>query len=964
MPACVNDDPDNDPEGQHENYDTTGDAFEINPQAPSLPSTDILAPANSSSTVIAGRYQLLKKIGQGGMGEVWIAQQTQPVKRRVAIKLIRPGMVSKAFIARFEQERQALAMMDHPNIAKVLDAGVAANGAPYLVMEYVNGEQLNKYCDSARLSPRDRLELFVPICQAVQHAHQKGIVHRDLKPANILVALVDGKPVPKVIDFGVAKATGGKLTNETLSTDFGAVVGTLEYMAPEQAGKGNEDIDTRADIYSLGVILYELLTGLRPLDGDRLRKAALSEMIRIIREDDPSRPSTRLSSCESLPSLAAMRQTNPSKLMAELQGELDWVVMKCLEKSRDRRYETANGLARDIERYLSQQPVEARPPTHSYRVKKFIARNRGSVGAVAVCLALFIAGFVGTALGLLEARRQTAVAVTKSEIAQNALLSETQAREAAEKANRQAFDALESFSDSLMEDLLGSKETLSSIDRAVLENAERQWTLFAESKGATREARVISAEGAKNLSKIQEKLGLNQAAEANNRKSLTIWESVAMENPNDREIQIKLAKSHQSLGAILRLNGSRKEAGQHFQTAAELFAKLVSDKADDLLEAEHANSCTSSGNSARDFGHWQEAERYYTMALSIQEKLSAQNPDHLSFLESAAGSRWALAGLYKRQDKLEEAEVQYRQTLQDYAALASADKRSREYRINHANLHRELGDLLCQKEDDQEAAEQLSQAVSSLASIAKEFPSVPSYRLNLGRAQRDYANVLGYLNQAEAAEDQFQQSIAIFQQLTKDDPANLPHQADHGITLRMCALFQDNCGKTEEALQLFGQAIQVLTAAYAQDPKITLTQRALCRGHEQRALTLDRIDRHKEALADWDQVLKLCEQHMLHIHRSQRVDSLLRSGSVEQAMQEIEDLAQVETPNPFHWFRFAKLYALASETLPARRDELRDQSIALLKKAINLGFADEQRLKEDRDLAPLKTHAGFPELAK
>ena len=314
------------------------------------------------SVLIAGRYTLQQKIGEGGMGEVWVAKQSEPVKRKVALKLIKPGMDSRAVLQRFEQERQALAMMDHPNIAKVLDAGMTPNGQPFFVMELVNGLPLDKFCDEMKLTTRERLELFVPICQAVQHAHQKGIVHRDLKPANILVTMIDAKPVPKVIDFGVAKATAGRLTDESMSTQFGSVVGTLEYMSPEQAGFSGEDIDTRADIYSLGVILYELLTGLRPIDAKRLKNAALTEMIRIIREEEPSKPSTRLSTDESLPSLAALRHTEPRKLMALLRGELDWVVMKCLEKHRERRYETASGLARDIQRYLADEAVEARPP--------------------------------------------------------------------------------------------------------------------------------------------------------------------------------------------------------------------------------------------------------------------------------------------------------------------------------------------------------------------------------------------------------------------------------------------------------------------------------------------------------------------------------------------------------------------------------------------------------------------------
>ncbi|MBL8823610.1 MAG: serine/threonine protein kinase [Planctomycetia bacterium] len=385
------------------------------------------SPEPSPGIVIAGRYTLEQKLGEGGMGEVWVAKQSKPVKRKVALKLIKAGMDSKSVVQRFEQERQALAMMDHPNIARVLDGGITENRQPFFVMELVNGLSLNKFCDEAKLGINERLELFVPICQAVQHAHQKGIVHRDLKPANILVTMIDGKPVPKVIDFGVAKATGGKLTDESMSTQFGAIIGTLEYMSPEQAGFSNQDVDTRADIYSLGVILYELLTGLRPFDSKRLKQVALDEVIRIIREEEPSKPSTRLSTAESLPSLAAVRHIEPAKLTALLRGELDWVVMKCLEKQRDRRYETANGLVRDIQRYLSDEAVEARPPNTGYRLKKFIIRNRGKLLATSLVFLALVAGIAGTTWGLIEANYQTGQARQETRAKDQALI-QTQKR--------------------------------------------------------------------------------------------------------------------------------------------------------------------------------------------------------------------------------------------------------------------------------------------------------------------------------------------------------------------------------------------------------------------------------------------------------------------------------------------------------------------------------------------------------
>jgi serine/threonine protein kinase/WD40 repeat protein len=367
----------------------------------------VAAPAaeEGPGTVI-GPYKLLELIGEGGMGAVWMAEQREPLQRKVALKIIKAGMDSHQVVARFEAERQALALMDHPNIAKVFDGGTTAGSRPYFVMELVKGTPITKYCDEHRLTPRERLELFVPVCQAIQHAHQKGIIHRDVKPANVLVAPYDGRPVPKVIDFGVAKATGQRLTERTVFTGFGAVVGTLEYMSPEQAELNNQDIDTRADIYALGVLLYELLTGTTPFSRERLKQTAFTEVLRIIREEEPPRPSMRLSrSKDTLPSISAQRHTEPARLTKEVCGELDWIVMKALEKDRNRRYETANGLAMDVQHYLADDPVEACPPSMGYRLRKFMRRNKRPVSAVSLVLLALVVGIIGTTLGLVRAER-------------------------------------------------------------------------------------------------------------------------------------------------------------------------------------------------------------------------------------------------------------------------------------------------------------------------------------------------------------------------------------------------------------------------------------------------------------------------------------------------------------------------------------------------------------------------------
>jgi len=350
-----------------------------------------------------GPYKLLQKLGEGGMGTVFMAEQEAPVRRRVALKIIKAGMDSAHVSARFEQERQALAVMDHPNIAKVLDAGTTLNGLPYFVMELVKGIPITKYCDQEHLTTQERLELFVPVCLAVQHAHQKGIIHRDLKPSNVIIALYDGKPVPKVIDFGVAKAISQKLTEKTMFTEVGQMIGTLEYMAPEQAELNNVDIDTRVDIYSLGVILYELLTGTPPFTSKQLRSAAFGEMLRIIREVEPPKPSTKLSSSEELPAIAFQRKLEPKHLTRLVRGDLDWIVMKALAKDRSRRYATPAGFAEDIERYLADEPVLAGPPSAGYRVRKFVRRNRGRVLAASLVVLAMVGGVIGSTIGFLRA---------------------------------------------------------------------------------------------------------------------------------------------------------------------------------------------------------------------------------------------------------------------------------------------------------------------------------------------------------------------------------------------------------------------------------------------------------------------------------------------------------------------------------------------------------------------------------
>ena len=602
--------------------------------------------AEAAGAVVAGRYKLLQPIGEGGMGTVWMADQTEPVKRRVAVKLIRTERgQSKTILSRFEAERQAIALMDHPNIAKLLDAGTTDAGAPFFVMELVRGVPLNEHCDTHKLSVPDRLALFVQICGAVQHAHQKGVIHRDLKPSNILVESHDGKPVPKVIDFGLAKATTGlQLTEHTLFTGFGSVMGTPLYMAPEQATFNAVDVDTRADVYALGVILYELLTGTTPLTRDTIKKAALDEMLRLIREQDAPTPSSRLSTSDSKPSVAANRQTEPAKLGRFVKGELDWIVLKALAKDRDRRYESATGFARDIERFLNHEPVTAGPPSARYRLKKFVRRNRPQVIAAGLVLFVLVAGIAGTTWGLLEARRQEAEARRHEGIAreeagkkESALQSEVEQRKiatanevravAAAAAQKKATERAERVMSFLATKLLGQADPSENpvgdkltvrqlLDRAAAEIDKEG--LPPEAEGPIRAV----------IGKTYAGLGLDHLAEPHLR--MAVAQAIRAEGP-DSDAAIDATND---LVFVLRAVDKAAEAER---LTRELLARVQERKGDDgkVLDVKNALAVI-----LQDTGHLDEAIRLFREALAATE--AAKGRDAETTLVSAVNLVTAL----------------------------------------------------------------------------------------------------------------------------------------------------------------------------------------------------------------------------------------------------------------------------------------------------------------------------------
>jgi serine/threonine protein kinase/tetratricopeptide (TPR) repeat protein len=584
----------------------------IEPGAP--PSVDVPPLAEGPGTVI-GPYKLLEPIGEGGMGVVYMAEQMKPVRRKLALKIIKPGMDTKQVIARFEAERQALALMDHPNIARVLDAGAIGSGRPYFVMELVKGIPITDYCDRNRLVIEDRLVLFAQICQAVQHAHQKGIIHRDLKPSNVLVTLIDGAAVPKVIDFGVAKAMGQQLTEKTLFTGFAQLIGTPLYMSPEQAEFSGVDVDTRSDIYELGVLLYELLTGTTPFDAETFRTAAYDEIRRIIREEEPPKPSTRISTLEAVAAtVSSNRKSDPRSLGKLMRGELDWIVMKALEKDRNRRYDTANALVADLRRYLGHEPVEAGPPSTWYRLRKAARRNRTALVAAAVVATALVAGTAVSTWQAIKAIR-------------------------AEEAARAEVDKATEINDFLIGDLLlrAFQASNSVSDRIKLEEVLDQ---DADRVGLRFHARPLLEAGLRStIGYIYNVLGATDKSRRQYALALKIYQR------EKGPWAVETANAMIGLGTALHREGHLSEAETLMRPAVDNLHRTLGVEHRDTLFAmlRLARLCESLGKLA-------EAETLTAQVLEVSRRVLGE--EHLETLKAMT----SLARYYIKQGKLSQAE--------------------------------------------------------------------------------------------------------------------------------------------------------------------------------------------------------------------------------------------------------------------------------------------------------------------
>jgi serine/threonine protein kinase len=708
------------------------------------------APAGEIRGIIIGPYKLLEPIGEGGMGTVWMAEQTHPIQRRVAVKVIKAGMDSRQVLARFEAERQALALMEHPNIAKVLDAGRTPSGQPYFVMELVKGRPITSYCDEKRLGVRERLALFGDVCRAVQHAHQKGIIHRDLKPSNVLVAPYDGKHVVKVIDFGVAKAAGQRLTDKTLFTGFGALVGTPEYMSPEQSEVNNQDIDTRSDIYSLGVLLYELLTGSTPLTRKRLREAALEEVLRVIREEEPPRPSTRLSeSKDSLPSISAQRQTEPAKLTRLVRGELDWIVMKALEKDRNRRYETASGLAMDVQRYLTNEPVQACPPSTWYRLRKLARRNKGMLTATAV---VFLSLIAGTAIATWQAVRAT--------------LAERQAL----AGFRMARDAVDPSFTQVSQSALLKARGLEKFRRDEIQRAREFYERFVRERFDTPEARHDLGLAHLRLAEIDRELGDYPAAEESAGRAIAIFGALASAPTGRPEHRSDLAAAYVALALIHSDSAQPEPAEAAYRQAVAIQESELAAHPDSPSHRYALANILATSNIIFGRAGRLDGEPMLRRALDLLQKGGGDGASGIEYRSLLARTQMNLGQVNTIRGRHDEAETALKEAVRLYGLLArSRPDAGPEDWQSLARSQALLGRAYTYKEKFRfgEDEEIMQQALQTFERLAHDHPDVREFGYDLARCTLELAKTAEKSGRLDVALARYDKAISILDEAVR-----------------------------------------------------------------------------------------------------------------------------------------------------------------------------------------------------
>jgi serine/threonine protein kinase/tetratricopeptide (TPR) repeat protein len=910
-------------------------------------------PTEGPDIVIAGRYKLIERIGEGGMGTVWMAQQQEPVKRLVAVKLIKSGMDSRAVLARFEAERQALAIMDHPNIAKVYDAGTSG-GSPFFVMELVKGVPITKYCDENRLTPRQRLELFVPVCQAIQHAHQKGIIHRDIKPSNVLIARYDDRPVPKVIDFGVAKATGQRLSEHSAHTGFGAVIGTVEYMSPEQASFNQLDVDTRSDIYSLGVLLYELLTGTPPFTRKELEHAGVMEMLRLIREEEPSKPSAKLSSAETLPALAAKRGTEPKRLTKLVRGELDWIVMKALEKDRSRRYESASGLAVDIQRYLTDEPVQAGPPSAWYRMRKFARRHKLVLTTSSLVAATLVVGIVVSTWQAVRATRAEHHAQQQQGIAE---------------ANfRHALRAVDRYFNQVSNSPELRAEGLERLRQDLLRTAKEFYDKFVEERGDDPTLRVELGTAHLELGDIAEVLGSSAEALRHYEAAATIFGSLIQEADGNPGALRGLASSHNGQGTVLRRLRQWDKAEASHEQAIALRERLVADHPNNaIFRMDLAGAYNDLGILLGDRERSADAEKAHQKAVTIVERLVAQHPDILRYRITLAKDLRNLGLLCSKNGRYPEAEQYYDKVLPLAQRLYQDHPRDPQCLDTLAVCHNDLGIVYWNTQRLAEAEKAYQEAIRLQQQLARIHPLVMLYQRNLAQQWLYLAALYHTSKRWAEAEPAYHQALTIFDRLVRDFPDALHHQRDLAAVYGNLGELELERGRPALALEWSAKGRPLLEGVLRRDPGEPVARTFLRNDFQRSASAFTKLGRHQESISAWNRAVELAEGAKRTQNRLSRAFARVRAEQYVEAIAEANALAEEQEATRETLYGAACVHSLVSAALPGQA-ELAERhaarAVVLVRRAAKLGSISANHVRNEEDFVSLRQRPDFQELLK